>query len=68
MILHPEVSVDFLITSVADVLMMSEFGMLYYSMDSCGFFIWRVILSFCEAIFCYYQTGMLITVQRKASI
>jgi hypothetical protein len=68
MMLLPEVSVDLPLTSMADALMMSAFGMLCYSVDSSGFFTGRMILSFCEAIFCYYQSGMLITVHRKASI
>jgi len=68
MMLHPGVSVDLPVTCVADALITDEFGMPCYSADLSGFFIWRVILSFCEAIFCYYQSGMLITVHRKASI
>jgi hypothetical protein len=68
MMLCPEVSVDLPLTSMADALMTSEFGMLCYSADSSGFFVGRVVLSFCEAIFCYYQSGMLITAHRKASI
>ena len=66
MMLHPEVSVDLPFTPEAHVLMTSEYKMLCYSVDSSSFFIGRVILSFCEAIFCYYQTVMLITAHRKA--